>query len=70
MRKRRLIIGGLLAALGAAGTGLFRVVRALPLVNDALANDGGGGVKDEKKDMKKKGNGPRTQRKKAKKGKS
>ena len=47
-----------------------RVRRALPLVGELAANDGGAAKdKGEKKDKKKKGNGPRTQHKKEKKGK-
>ena len=66
MRKRQVIVGGL---LGAAVVAALQVVRAFPLVAELIANDGGGTKKDDKKDMKKKGNGPRTQRKKEKKGK-
>ncbi|MGH9050283.1 MAG: hypothetical protein ACRDY4_11175 [Acidimicrobiia bacterium] len=68
MRARHVAAGGALAIVGAAAAA-SRLVRALPLVNDLVANDGGGSMKDEKKDIKKKGNGPRTRRKKAKKGK-
>lgn len=69
MRARRVLIGGLVGILGAAGLGALRVLRALPLVGDGVANDGGGTKKDDKKDFKKKGDGPMTRRKKAKKGK-
>ncbi|MBA2327109.1 MAG: hypothetical protein H0V95_10770 [Actinobacteria bacterium] len=64
---RRALLGlGLGAGVGAA---LLRVLRALPLVGEEPINDGGGTKKGEKKDFKKKGSGPRTRRKKAKKGK-
>jgi hypothetical protein len=70
MRKRHVIAGGLLSAAGAAVVAALQVARALPLVAELIANEGGNTKKDEKKDMKKKGNGPRTQRKKSKKGKA
>jgi len=69
MRKRNVIVGGLLGALGAAVVAAVQVARAVPLVDELMANDGGTSKKDDKKDMMKKGNGPRTRRKKAKKGK-
>lgn len=68
MRARHVAVGGGVVVLGAAAAGL-RLLRALPLVNELVANDGGDTKKDDKKDMKKKGRGPRTRRKKAKKGK-
>jgi hypothetical protein len=70
MRKRHVMAGGLLSAIGAAVVAAVQVARALSLVTELIANDGGSAKKDEKKDMKKKGNGPRTQRKKSKKGKA
>jgi hypothetical protein len=70
MRARRILVGGLLATLGAVAAAGMRVLRALPLVDEAVTNDGGDTKKDEKKDMKKKGSGPRTRRKKEKKGKA
>ncbi len=69
MRKRQLVVSAVVAGLGAAAIVGRQLVRALPLVVDLIANDGGGNKKDDKKDMKKKGNGPRTQHKKEKKGK-
>jgi hypothetical protein len=69
MTGRRLLVGAIVTALGAAAAAGVRVMRALPLVDAGLTNDGGG-KKDDKKDMKKKGSGPRTRRKKAKKGKA
>jgi len=65
---------GVAAGLGVLGAALVRVVRVLPLVRDEPPEDGGGTKKSEKKDsgkkdFKKKGTGPRTRRKKAKKGK-
>ncbi len=70
MRKQKIIGGTLLGAIAAGVAAAIQVGRALPLVAELIANDGGGAKKDEKKDMKKKGNGPRTQRKKSKKGKA
>ncbi|MGH9013030.1 MAG: hypothetical protein ACRDZ1_03700 [Acidimicrobiia bacterium] len=70
MRNRQVVIGGLVGAVGVAGAALLRVLRALPLVEPGVPNDGGSTKKDDKKDFKKKGNGPMTRRKKAKKGKS
>ena len=69
MRKRQLVVSVVVAGLGADAIVGRQLVRALPLVVDLIANDGGDNKKDEKKDMKKKGNGPRTQHKKEKKGK-
>ncbi|MGH8984628.1 MAG: hypothetical protein ACRDY6_12255 [Acidimicrobiia bacterium] len=69
MRRRGVLVGAFVTALGAVAASV-RVLRALPLVNALPTNDGGSGKKDDKKDMKKKGNGPRTRRKKAKKGKA
>jgi len=47
-----------------------QLLRALPLVTEGPQRPSGGSKdKDEKKDKKKKGSGPRTQEKKAKKGK-
>ena len=66
-RRRRLL--GAAGTVGLLGTAAIRVVRALPLVEDDPVEDGGGTKKGEKKDFKKKGRGPRTRRKKAKKGK-
>jgi len=67
-RSRRRALGWA-TVLGVVGAGVVNVVRALPLVRDEAPNEGGGTKKDEKKDFKKKGSGPRTRRKKAKKGK-
>jgi hypothetical protein len=67
-RSRRRVLGWA-TVLGVVGAGVVNVVRALPLVRDEAPNEGGGTKKDEKKDFKKKGSGPRTRRKKAKKGK-
>jgi hypothetical protein len=58
-----------ITVIGLVGTGVGNVIRALPLIRDEAPNEGGGTKKDEKKDFKKKGSGPRTRRKKAKKGK-
>ncbi len=69
MIGRRVLIGAIATALGAAAAAGIGVMGALPLVDAGLTNDGGN-KKDDKKDMKKKGNGPRTRRKKAKKGKA
>jgi dihydrodipicolinate reductase len=69
MRKRNVIVSGLLGAIGAAVVTAVQVARAVPLVVELMANDGGTSKKDDKKDMMKKGSGPRTQRKKEKKGK-
>jgi len=60
---------GLAAVLGVFGATAVRVVRTLPLVQEEPLEEGGGTKKGEKKDFKKKGTGPRTRRKKAKKGK-
>jgi hypothetical protein len=60
---------GLLAALGVLGAAAARVTRLLLLLQEEPVSDGAGTKKGEKKDFKKKGNGPRTRRKKAKKGK-
>jgi hypothetical protein len=66
-RRRRLLSAA--SALGLLGAVALRVVRALPLTEDEPADEGGGTKKAEKMDKKKKGSGPRTRRKKAKKGK-
>lgn len=66
MRHRR--TAGALMVLGLLGAGAIRVIRVWPLAA-AGGHPEGADKKDEKKDMKKKGNGPRTQQKKAKKGK-
>lgn len=65
---------GAAAGLGVLGAVVVRVVRTLPLVREEPVEDGGGTKKSRKKDsakmdFKKKGTGPRTRRKKAKKGK-
>jgi len=60
---------GMAAGLGVLGAGLIRVVRVLPLVQEEPLEEGPGTKKGEKMDFKKKGRGPRTRRKKAKKGK-
>jgi hypothetical protein len=60
---------GVAAGLGVLGATVVRVVRTLPLVREEPLEEGGGTKKGEKKDFKKKGSGPRTRRKKAKKGK-
>jgi hypothetical protein len=65
-RRRSL---GALAVIGLLGTAVVRTIRVLPLVREERASEGGGTKKAEKKDFKKKGSGPRTRRKKAKKGK-
>jgi len=67
-RSRRRVLGWA-TVLGVVGAGVANVVRALPLIRDEAPNEGGGTKKDEKNDFKKKGSGPRTRRKKAKKGK-
>jgi hypothetical protein len=59
----------LATVVGVLGAAVVRVVRTLPLVREEPLSEGGGTKKDEKKDFKKKGTGPRTRRKKAKKGK-
>ncbi len=69
MRTRWVVIGGLVGVVPVVGAALLRVLRALPLVETGAANDGGSTKKNDKKDFKKKGNGPMTRRKKAKKGK-
>jgi hypothetical protein len=69
MSARRRRIFGAAGTLGLLGAAAIRVVRALPLVEDEPLEEGGGTKKAEKKDFKKKGRGPRTRRKKAKKGK-
>ena len=58
-----------MAVLGVLGAAAVRAARVLPLVQEEPVSDGGGTKKGEKKDFKKKGSGPRTRRKKAKKGK-
>jgi hypothetical protein len=68
--RRCALVGAFVVALGAAVAAGVRLVRVFPLVDALPANDGGSAKKDDKKDMKKKGNGPRTRRKKAKKGKA
>ncbi len=60
---------GVLTALGILGASAAKVARALPLAQEEPVSESGGTKKAEKKDFKKKGNGPRTRRKKAKKGK-
>ncbi|MBA2325928.1 MAG: hypothetical protein H0V95_04690 [Actinobacteria bacterium] len=60
---------GVAAGLGVLGAGVIRLVRVLPLAQDEPLEEGGGTKKGEKKDFKKKGSGPRTRRKKEKKGK-
>lgn len=60
---------GMAAGLGVLGAAVIRVVRVLPLVQEEPLEEGPGTKKGEKKDFKKKGTGPRTRRKKAKKGK-
>jgi hypothetical protein len=64
-----MIAGGVLGAMGAAVVAAVQVARAVPLVIELMVNDGGTSKKDDKKDMMKKGSGPRTRRKKEKKGK-
>lgn len=66
-RRRRLL--GAAGTIGLLGAASIRVIRALPLVQDEPIDESGGTKKGEKKDFKKKGTGPRTRRKKAKKGK-
>ncbi|MGQ0803278.1 MAG: hypothetical protein ACT4PI_05385 [Actinomycetota bacterium] len=60
---------GVAAGLGVLGAGVIRVIRVVPLVREEPLEEGGGTKKGEKMDFKKKGTGPRTRRKKAKKGK-
>lgn len=61
------------AGAGLVGAVAVHLLRARPLVaaepTGESSGEGGGGKKDDKKDAKKKGSGPRTRRKKAKKGK-
>jgi len=57
------------AGFGMLGTALVRLLRALPLVQEEPIEEGPRTWKGQKKDFKKKGRGPRTRRKKAKKGK-
>jgi hypothetical protein len=59
---------------GLPGAAVVRVIRALPLVSEEPPSPADGTKKERKKnsgkmDKKKKGTGPRTRRKKAKKGK-
>jgi len=67
MNSRRSL--GMAAGLGVLGAALIRVIRVVPLVREEPLEEGGGTKKGEKKDFKKKGTGPRTRRKKEKKGK-
>jgi hypothetical protein len=67
LRRRRSV--GFAVTLGALGAAAVKAARLLPLVQEEPLNEGGGTKKSEKKDFKKKGSGPRTRRKKAKKGK-
>lgn len=60
---------GAAAGLAVLGAAVIRVIRTVPLVQEEPLEEGPGTKKGEKKDFKKKGNGPRTRRKKAKKGK-
>jgi hypothetical protein len=60
---------GMAAGLGVLGAAVIRVIRTVPLVQEEPLDEGPGTKKGEKKDFKKKGRGPRTRRKKAKKGK-
>ena len=60
---------GMATGVGLLGAGLIRVVRVLPLVQEEPLEEGPSTKKGEKKDFKKKGTGPRTRRKKEKKGK-
>jgi hypothetical protein len=60
---------GMAAGLGVLGAAVIRVIRTVPLVQEEPLEEGPGTKKSEKKDFKKKGTGPRTRRKKAKKGK-
>lgn len=68
-RRRRAVVGGLAGTLGVLGVAAIRVVRALPLVEDAEPEHVYPTRKAKKKDAKKMGSGPRTRRKKHKKGK-
>ena len=71
MSATRLIRGLLVGVSGWLGLVVVaQLLRALPLVTEGPQRPSGGSKdKDEKKDKKKKGSGPRTQEKKAKKGK-
>lgn len=64
--RHKAIFGGLAGMLGAAA---IRVAQALPLAEDAEPEHEYPSRKAKKKDSKKMGSGPRTRRKKEKKGK-
>ena len=64
--RRNAMLGGFAALLGAAA---IRIAQALPLAEDAEPAYEYPSRKAKKKDSKKMGNGPRTRRKKEKKGK-
>jgi hypothetical protein len=68
MKPLRMRPLGLAAVAGLFAAALVRITRLLPLVQNDAPNDGDGSKKDRKKDFKKMGSGPRTRRKKAKKG--
>jgi hypothetical protein len=68
-RRRKAAIGGLAGTLGVLGVAAIRVVRALPLAEDAEPEHVYPSRMAKKKDAKKMGSGPRTRRKKQKKGK-
>ncbi len=59
----------LAAALGVLGAAVIRIARALPLAEEAEPEHVHPSRKAKKKDSKKMGSGPRTRRKKEKKGK-
>jgi hypothetical protein len=68
-RGRKAAVGGLAAALGVLGAAAIRIARALPLTEDAEPEHEYPSRKAKKKDAMKMGSGPRTRRKKEKKGK-
>lgn len=70
MPSRRVVRASAIVVSGLVGLGVVQLVRALPLVAAGPQRPSGEKKdKDEMKDKKKKGTGPRTQEKKAKKGK-
>ena len=68
-RKHRAVVGSAATAAAVLGAAVVRVVRALPLVEDAEPEHEYPTRKAKKKDHKKIGSGPRTRNKKRKKGK-
>jgi hypothetical protein len=63
------VVGGVATTLGVLGAAAIRVVRAVPLVEDAEPEHEYPTRMAKKKDHKKIGSGPRTRHKKQKKGK-